>query len=74
MTQFINDFSTVVELLRYRCLKQLNTEAFTFLPDGEAQTKSLTYQELDRQSRAIACQLQVLNLTGQRALLLYPPA
>jgi amino acid adenylation domain-containing protein len=73
MTQSINDFSTVVELLRYRCLKQLNTEAFTFLYDGEAQAKSLTYHELDRQSRAIACQLQVLNLTGQRALLLYPP-
>ncbi|MTJ53560.1 AMP-binding protein [Anabaena sp. UHCC 0253] len=81
MTQSINDFSTVVELLRYRCLKQLNTEAFTFLLDGEAQAKSLTYQELDRQSRAIAqvltcqfaCQLQVLNLTEQRALLLYPP-
>jgi len=73
MTQSINDFSSVVELLRYRCLKQLNTEAFTFLLDGEAQAKSLTYQELDCQSRAIACQLQVLNLTGQRALLLYPP-
>ncbi|WP_071189193.1 condensation domain-containing protein [Trichormus sp. NMC-1] len=73
MTQSINDFSTVVELLRYRCLEQLNTEAFTFLPDGEAQAKSLTYQELDCQSRTIASQLQVLNLTGQRALLLYPP-
>ncbi|MBD2567372.1 non-ribosomal peptide synthetase [Anabaena lutea] len=73
MTQSVNDFSTVVELLRYKCLEQLNTEAFTFLPDGEAQAKSWTYGELDCQSRAIACQLQGLNLTGQRALLLYPP-
>ncbi|MBD2625726.1 non-ribosomal peptide synthetase [Trichormus variabilis] len=73
MTQSVNDFSTVVELLRYKCLEQLNTEAFTFLPDGEAQATSWTYGELERQSRAIACQLQALNLTGQRALLLYPP-
>ncbi|MBD2690471.1 non-ribosomal peptide synthetase [Anabaena catenula] len=73
MTQSVNDFSTVVELLRYKCLEQLNTEAFTFLPDGEAQATSWTYGELERQSRAIACQLQGLNLTGQRALLLYPP-
>ncbi|WP_413173264.1 condensation domain-containing protein [Anabaena azotica] len=72
MTKSVNNFSTVVDLLRYRCLEQLNTEAFTFLQDGEAQAQSLTYEELDRQSRAIACQLQVLNLTGQRALLLYP--
>ncbi|MBD2293363.1 amino acid adenylation domain-containing protein [Anabaena sphaerica FACHB-251] len=73
MTQSVNDFSTLVELLRYRSLEQLNTEAFTFLPDGEAQGKSWTYADLDCQSRAIAVQLQALKLTGERALLLYPP-
>ncbi|MEH2128465.1 condensation domain-containing protein [Nostoc sp.] len=80
MTQCVNDleemvckFSTVVELLRYRLVKQGNTEAFTFLYDGEAQGATLTYGELDRYSRAIASQLQILELTGERALLLYPP-
>ncbi|MFM2060605.1 MAG: hypothetical protein RLZZ507_275 [Cyanobacteriota bacterium] len=73
MTQSVNDFSTLVELLRYRSLEQLNTEAFTFLPDGEAQGKSWNYADLDCQSRVIACQLQALKLTGERALLLYPP-
>jgi amino acid adenylation domain-containing protein len=80
MTQYVNDLeeiickcSTVVELLRYRSIEQANTEAFTFLHDGEAQAATLTYQELDRHSRAIASQLQTLGLSGERALLLYPP-
>ncbi|NEQ48313.1 MAG: amino acid adenylation domain-containing protein [Leptolyngbya sp. SIOISBB] len=30
-------------------------------------------RELDRQSRAVAAQLQVMGLEGERALLLYPP-
>jgi len=80
MAQDVNDLeeiickcSTVVELLRYRSIEQANTEAFTFLYDGEAQAATLTYQELDRHSRAIASQLQILGLSGERALLLYPP-
>jgi acyl-CoA synthetase (AMP-forming)/AMP-acid ligase II/acyl carrier protein len=81
MTQYVNDLeeivckcSTVVELLRYRSIEQSHTEAFTFLQDGEIPAATLTYQELDRQSRAIAAQLQALGLSGERALLLYPPA
>ncbi|BAY10172.1 condensation domain-containing protein [Calothrix sp. NIES-2098] len=80
MTQYVEDlekkacnFSTVVELLRYRSIEQANTVAFTFLHDGEGQEATLTYQELDRHSRAIASQLQILGLNGERALLLYPP-
>ncbi|MEJ1934680.1 fatty acyl-AMP ligase, partial [Nostoc sp. NIES-2111] len=67
------NFSTVVELLRYRGLSQPTDTAYTFLPDGETQEITLTYQELDRRSRAIATQLQALDLSGERALLLYPP-
>lgn len=80
MTEYVNDLeemvckcSTVVELLCYRSIEQAKTEAFTFLRDGEGQDATLTYQELDCQSRAIAYKLQALNLTGERALLLYPP-
>ena len=34
---------------------------------------TLTYGELYRYSKAIAFQLQILELTGERVLLLYPP-
>lgn len=65
--------SNLVELLHYRALQQPVQLAFTFLEDGETETASLTYRELDRWSRAIAAQLQFLGITGKRALLLYPP-
>ncbi|MBD2435880.1 non-ribosomal peptide synthetase [Nostoc sp. FACHB-110] len=80
MNQDVNDLdemlgkcATVVELLRYRSIEQANIEAFTFLADGETPSATLNYQELDRQSKAIASQLQTLGLSGERALLLYPP-
>ncbi|BAY15305.1 AMP-dependent synthetase and ligase [Anabaenopsis circularis NIES-21] len=65
--------STLVDVLRHRSSQQANIQAFTFLQDGETQIATLTYQELDRQSCAIALQLQTLGLSGERALLLYPP-
>ncbi|MBD6618563.1 amino acid adenylation domain-containing protein [Komarekiella sp. 'clone 1'] len=68
----VDNFSTVVEVLRLRSLTQPNRDAFTFLLDGETEQTTLTYQELDKRSRQIAAQLQALNLTGERALLLYP--
>ncbi|MFN6470969.1 MAG: amino acid adenylation domain-containing protein [Nostoc sp. SerVER01] len=68
----LDDFCTVVELLRFRSSTQPDKNAFTFLLDGETEKATLTYQELDRRSRRIAAQLQALGLTGERALLLYP--
>ena len=64
--------STVVELLRKASLTQPNRDAFTFLLDGEIEKATLTYEELDKRSRRIAAQLQILGLSGERALLLYP--
>ncbi|MBD2726429.1 amino acid adenylation domain-containing protein [Nostoc sp. FACHB-892] len=69
----ICEFSTLVELLRYRSSQQAKQLSYTFLADGETESDRLTYQELDRSSRAIASQLQSLGLSGERALLLYPP-
>ncbi|MEN9869338.1 MAG: hypothetical protein RLZZ171_321, partial [Cyanobacteriota bacterium] len=63
---------TIVELLQYRASSQSQTTAFKFLEDGEKETETLTYGELDRRAKAIASQLQALNLSGERALLLYP--
>ncbi|MFN6501577.1 MAG: amino acid adenylation domain-containing protein [Nostoc sp. DedQUE01] len=68
----LDDFCTVVELLRFRSSTQPDKNAFTFLLDGETEKATLTYQELDRRSRQIAARLQALGLTGERALLLYP--
>ncbi|BBD64374.1 amino acid adenylation domain-containing protein [Nostoc commune NIES-4072] len=80
MTQFINKFqeipsqcATMVDILRDRSFQMPHTQAFTFLEDGETQELTLTYQELDRRSRAVAAQLQALGLSGERAILLYPP-
>jgi len=67
------EYSTVVDILHLRSSTQAEQIAFTFLEDGETTQATLTYPELDRRSRAIASQLQALNLSGERALLLYPP-
>lgn len=67
-------FSTLVELLRYRALDQPEKTAYTFLINGETESVSLTYQELDQKARAIATQLlQTVGVVGSQALLLYPP-
>ncbi|MFB2973192.1 amino acid adenylation domain-containing protein [Aerosakkonema sp. BLCC-F183] len=65
--------STFADILRYWALHQPQQRAFTFLQEVEGEETSLTYQEFDRRSRAIASQLQSLGLSGERALLLYPP-
>jgi amino acid adenylation domain-containing protein len=66
-------YSTLVEILQSRAKSQPYIEAFSFLQDGENTVITLTYQELDRRSRAIASQLQSMGMPGERALLLYPP-
>jgi amino acid adenylation domain-containing protein len=68
----VDNCSTVIELLQHRASSESRQTAFTFLEDGETETDTLTYEELERRSKAIASKLQVLNLRGERALLLYP--
>lgn len=67
------NFSCLVDLLCSRSLEQPNKKIFTFLGDGETETASMTYHQLDSQARAIAAKLQVTLAPGDRALLLYPP-
>ncbi|RUT04335.1 hypothetical protein DSM106972_045630 [Dulcicalothrix desertica PCC 7102] len=71
--QGIHDFSTVIELLRYRGSTQAQEVAYTFLADGETEAECLTYKEMDRRCRALAAKLQAMGMAGERALLLYPP-
>jgi acyl-CoA synthetase (AMP-forming)/AMP-acid ligase II len=66
------NFATLVDLLRQRAQNQPDQTAFIFLQDGEIESDSLTYQQLDQQAQVIATQLQFLITAGKRALLLYP--
>lgn len=65
--------ATLVDLLRFRATHQSESTAYDFYADGEVQTASLTYGELDRTARAVATLLQSLGCLGKPVLLLYPP-
>jgi len=65
-------YSTVVDILLHRAATQPTQTAYTFLADGENESGSCTYQELDTQARAIAAQLLAKVKPGDRALLVYP--
>ncbi|MDY6897237.1 MAG: AMP-binding protein, partial [Cyanobacteriota bacterium] len=67
------DFANLIDLLRNRGEHQSSDTAFTFLPKGEIEELSITYQELDKKARAIAANLQSTNTRGERALLIYQP-
>lgn len=73
LRDFAQHGTTIVEVLRYRASHQPEQVAYTFLVDGEAETRHLTYQQLDQQAKAIAADLQSRFSPGERALLLYPP-
>jgi acyl-CoA synthetase (AMP-forming)/AMP-acid ligase II/acyl carrier protein len=66
-------FSTLVDVARYRAAEQDQKTAYTFLTDGVDQERHLSYRELDRRARAIAAFLQDAGMSGERALLFYPP-
>ncbi len=66
------EFSTLVELLRWRALHQPRLRAYTYLVDGETEEVHITYGELDQQARAIGSILQEQMAAGERALLLHP--
>ncbi len=65
-------FVTLLDLLQTRAEQQAQETAYTFLIDGETESVSITYQELQQQAQAIAASLQTMSNAGDRALLLYP--
>lgn len=65
--------TNLADRLRFWAEIQPDQVAFYYLTDGEDQEQRVTYAELDRQARAIAANLISLGLSGERALLLYPP-
>jgi acyl-CoA synthetase (AMP-forming)/AMP-acid ligase II/acyl carrier protein len=64
---------TLVTRIREWALSRPATRALTFLADGEVESASLTFGELDTRARAIAAALGARGAAGERALLLYPP-
>ena len=67
-----HDFTTLVEMLRYRAATQPDDLAYTFLLNGEEETGQITYSELDREARILAGALSQRLSPGDRGLLLYP--
>jgi acyl-CoA synthetase (AMP-forming)/AMP-acid ligase II len=68
----MSNYLTLVDILRDRASSQPEQLAYTFLADGETESGSLTYRELDLWARAIAARLQSLVTPGTRALAIYP--
>jgi acyl-CoA synthetase (AMP-forming)/AMP-acid ligase II len=75
MAEQFNPFksTTLIELLEYRAFQQPNQIGYTFLVDGESETVTLTYQQLNQKAKAIAAKLQALCQPKDRVLLLYQP-
>ena len=67
------EFTSLVHMLLHRAQHQPDHLAYTFLVDGTIQSDSLTYGQLDRQSREIAVMLDRILKPGERAFLMYPP-
>jgi amino acid adenylation domain-containing protein len=63
----------LAHLLRSRAESSPTKIAYTFLVDGERETRSLTYAELDARAATVAARLTERLTAGDRALLLYPP-
>ena len=60
-----------VDVLRARAGEHPNRRALTFLADGEIETATLSYAQLDERARAIGAQLETLGARGQCVLLLF---
>lgn len=67
------EFSSLVELARWRAEERPAQKLYTFLLDGESEEASLTFRALDERARAIAALLQSVAPAGERALLLFQP-
>ena len=65
--------ATLIDIARWRAVRQPADIAFTFLVDGETDEANVTYAEFDARARAIARQLQQRRLVGERVLLLFEP-
>ena len=67
MIQYYN----LVNLLRQRAKISPHKIAYTFLENGEKESASFTYEQLDKQAKTIASHIQTSISPGERTLLIY---
>ena len=65
--------STFVRLLRRRAMEDAARIAYRFLDNGESESASITYAQLDAKARAIAATLQSRCAPGDRVILAHAP-
>ncbi|SHE59542.1 non-ribosomal peptide synthase domain TIGR01720/amino acid adenylation domain-containing protein [Seinonella peptonophila] len=61
----------MVEIARWRAENEGDRCAYTFLSDGDQETESVSYRELDREAKKIAAWLQQSVGKGEAVLLLF---
>lgn len=66
------EYSNLIELLQARAAENRDYVGYHFLADGENESASLSWGELDDRARAIGAQLQQMTEPGDRAMMLYP--
>ena len=64
---------TLIDLLLNRADSPQKTAGYRFLLDGEDQYEDCSYEKLAHGAKVLAAELQRRDLTGERALLLFPP-
>jgi acyl-CoA synthetase (AMP-forming)/AMP-acid ligase II len=64
---------TLVDGLRFWAEQTPDETACAYVEDGDRVAASHTFASLERRARGIAAELQGRGLTGERALLLFPP-
>lgn len=69
----LNQIKNIVDLLEYRATQKPQAIAYNYLVDGETETVSLTYGELQSRVKAIAAILQSYCAPKERVILLYQP-
>lgn len=68
-----SQWTSLIDLIKYRAKYQAAQTAFIFLQNGKKESRRLTYLELEQQAQKLAIHLQNLTQPGDRILLLYPP-
>lgn len=65
--------ATLTELLQLRASEQPDLVAYRFLADGENESDSRTYVDIDARARSIGAELRLHASPGEPVLLLLPP-
>ncbi len=65
--------ASIIEILQHLALTAGDRPAYSFLAGGQSVVDSVTFAELDRRARTVACVLAEESRRHDRALLLYPP-